>query len=234
MKVYKNLAVALLVIDIIFIAVAGSLALINGCELSIKNLITFDFVAFDFTITQGVWSRITQAITELCNLHPLLSTQYNVLPCCFIVNALMFIVAFVVNVKRWANLLPYAVQIITIPIVLQMLYAVALNSYKDLMLLSIAGVSAGLCAVFYVIALCSFAYIKILNPLRRGFIVIMLGMLSYYKSYLCNLEICNQFSQMFDAVVLVIALEVVIDFLNILERIVKNDQCGERVESPKV
>lgn len=225
MKIYKNVSIVLFIINFVC-----AVTFLFSMNLDL-NSSSFEYVAFNFTLKQKLLSRISLSMEELLNLHILNSLQYNLLPCCLLVNALVYVIAFITNIGRWPNLIVFFFQIEVFAIIMQLSYTVTLNSNKSLMLLLISGGFTAMSALLYVITLLSFLYVKIMNPIRRGFIVIFAGILICYKNYLYDIESSALFGQMFNVIILVITAEIIIDFLNVLEKIVQHDKNNKRFES---
>ena len=217
MNHYKIISFSFLFVSTIFIS------LFCGAMITEYNLLEFDFVALNFSTTQGMWDRIDLAFSELRKSHVLISVQYNVLPVCMLLNAIFYVVAFLINIGRWHNLLPYCIQITAMSVITQLAYALTLNAHADLMLFIIAGIFTALCAGFYVMVLLSFPCVKIINPLRRGFLVLAFGMLVCFKEHLFDVQHCHLFSEMFDVVFVCIVMEIAIDILNLVEKIGQDD-----------
>lgn len=227
MKIYKNISLALLVINLVIAIIFGF------CVNYDADFLSFDFVAFDFTVKQSLLSRLSLSIKELLNSHILNSLQYNTLPCCIIINTLVFIIAFIFNIGRWQNLICYFVQVVVMTFLVQLSYSITLNSSMNLMLFFISGVFLGVCALLYGLTLLSFLYVKMINPIRRGVIIIFVGILFRYKNYLYEVESSSLFGQMFNVIIIISLLEIVIDFWNVVEMIVQYDKNNKRVRSSR-
>lgn len=225
---YKKLSLILALLNVVFLIILG-LSIDPNYDLTV-----FDFVAFDFTTELKAFSRISLAIEELLDLHFLNSVQYNTLPVCMTWNALASVIAFTLNIKRWHNFLTITVQLYMLTFLIQLTYVFMLNSSSDIMLLLISGCVFGVCILLYALVTVTCLCVKMVNPIRRGGIVLIIGLLAYYKSYLHLAYEDGLVGQVFTIIAMLIAMELLVDFLNVMEKIIKNDKSNNRLSTRKI